>query len=161
MTGRPGGYALNAPIQTPPPRGRGARSNLSGRFETTSREAFDDGWSGGDETPPRLARIVLRDTSRSIITANNSPAITFDPSINPSMPNSKHTSLPGTQTVGLPQSVPSSPDMQFSRSYRTRWRSAPVRVSQRMTPSSLRMEHDSRHQPWANSPSPSPPGSCA
>ncbi len=83
MTERPGGYALNAPIQTPPPRGRGARSNLSGRFEATSREAFDDGWNDGDETPPALATIVLKDTSRSIIATNNSPDISFDQSINP------------------------------------------------------------------------------
>ena len=83
MTERPGGYALNAPIQTPPPRGRGARSNLSGRFEATSREAFDDGWGAGDEIPPQLATIVLKDTSRSIIATNNSPDIAFDQSINP------------------------------------------------------------------------------
>ena len=87
MTERPGGYALNAPIQTPPPRGRGARSNLSGRFEATSREAFDDGWgdgwSDGDEAPPALATIVLKDTSRTIIATNNSPDISFDQSINP------------------------------------------------------------------------------
>jgi DNA repair photolyase len=87
MTERPGGYALNAPIQTPPPRGRGARSNLSGRFEATSREAFDDGWGAGwedeDGAPPKLATIVLKDTSRSIIATNNSPDISFDQSINP------------------------------------------------------------------------------
>lgn len=83
MTERPGGYALNAPSLAPPPRGRGARSNLSGRFEATSREAFDDGWSDGDETPPKLATIVLKDTSRSIIATNNSPDISFDQSINP------------------------------------------------------------------------------
>jgi len=64
-------------------RGRGARSNASGRFETTARVAFDDGWSSLDEDPPPLRTEVQVDASRSIITSNNSPDIPFDQSINP------------------------------------------------------------------------------
>ena len=64
-------------------RGRGARSNASGRFEPTARIAFDDGWSTLDEAPPPLCTEVQADTSRSIITTNHSPDIPFDQSINP------------------------------------------------------------------------------
>ena len=88
MTERPGGYALNAPQEAPPlhrpgARGRGARSNVSGRHETLAREVFDDGWTEADGTPPRLATTVLRDASKSIVSTNRSPDISFDQSINP------------------------------------------------------------------------------
>ena len=97
MTERPGGYALNAPQEPSHPphpsargsrvRGRGARSNSSGRFETEQREAFDDGWNDGwqaDDPPaPQLGTTVLRDASRSIVATNRSPDISFDQSINP------------------------------------------------------------------------------
>ena len=63
-------------------RGRGARSNGSGRFETERRETFDDGWEslsslGAFKTEVRIER------ARSIITTNDSPDISFDQSINP------------------------------------------------------------------------------
>ena len=63
-------------------RGRGARTNVSGRFEAERREAFDDGWEGlGDlqvfETE------VRHEPARTIITRNDSPDISFDRSINP------------------------------------------------------------------------------
>tara|TARA_R110000868_G_scaffold158190_4_gene386164 strand:+ start:19014 stop:19295 length:282 start_codon:yes stop_codon:yes gene_type:complete len=83
MTERPGGFALNAPFQAPPPRGRGARSNFSGRYEASTREAFDDGWGVGDAEPAKLSTVVLKDTSRSIISTNSSPDISFEQSINP------------------------------------------------------------------------------
>ena len=93
MTERPGGYALNAPqaaasagSPTAPgagARGRGARSNASGRYEAFAREAFDDGWTDADAEPPRLGTTVLKDTSRSIVATNSSPDISFDQSINP------------------------------------------------------------------------------
>jgi len=88
MTERPGGYALNAPqeassLHRPGARGRGARSNASGRHEALEREAFNDGWTEADGTPQRLATMVLRDTSKSIISTNQSPDISFDQSINP------------------------------------------------------------------------------
>jgi DNA repair photolyase len=61
--------------------GRGALSNASGRFEKETRVLVDDGWSEDDE--PSLRTEILRDTSRTIITRNNSPDISFSQSINP------------------------------------------------------------------------------
>lgn len=64
-------------------RGRGARSNQSGRYEPEAREAFDDGWllDDADVTPLRTTLSV--ETAKTIITRNNSPDIGFDRSINP------------------------------------------------------------------------------
>jgi len=64
-------------------RGRGARSNSSGRYERETRVLVDDGWTNEDEAPPPLKTEVLRDSSRTIITRNASPDISFDRSINP------------------------------------------------------------------------------
>jgi DNA repair photolyase len=64
-------------------RGRGALSNASGRYERETRVVVDDGWTREDEAPPPLKTEVLRDSSRSIITRNKSPDISFDQSINP------------------------------------------------------------------------------
>jgi len=63
-------------------RGRGARSNESGRFEPERRVLFDDGWESLSEAPG-LATQVTVETARSIVTRNNSPDISFDRSINP------------------------------------------------------------------------------
>ncbi len=63
-------------------RGRGAQSNDSGRFEAEARVAFDDGWQSLDELPPFKTTVSL-DTSRKVITRNDSPDIGFDRSINP------------------------------------------------------------------------------
>ena len=49
-------------------RGRGARSNATGRFESQSREAFDDGWTGADAAPPALRTTVTSEAARTIIT---------------------------------------------------------------------------------------------
>ncbi|HEY3638326.1 MAG TPA: PA0069 family radical SAM protein [Rhizomicrobium sp.] len=64
-------------------RGRGAQSNVSGRYERETRILVDDGWTQDDEAPPVLKTEVLRDSSRTIITRNKSPDISFDQSINP------------------------------------------------------------------------------
>src|ERR1700729_4507667 len=63
-------------------RGRGAQSNASGRYEAEARVAFDDGWQSLEELPPFKTTVTL-DTSRKVITRNESPDIGFDPSINP------------------------------------------------------------------------------
>ena len=63
-------------------RGRGALSNDVGRYEPNSRVLCDDGWSGED-IAPAIKTEVLRDSSRTIITRNKSPDISFDQSINP------------------------------------------------------------------------------
>ncbi|MGI9403358.1 MAG: PA0069 family radical SAM protein [Hyphomicrobium sp.] len=63
-------------------RGRGARSNHTGRFEAERREAFDDGWEGlGDLDAFKTE--VKEEAARTIMTRNDSPDISFDRSINP------------------------------------------------------------------------------
>ncbi|WP_416899557.1 MAG: PA0069 family radical SAM protein [Minwuia sp.] len=67
-------------------RGRGARSNASGRFEREARVWVDDGWGGpeewqGDATGQRTTETP--DATRTIIARNQSPDISFDRSINP------------------------------------------------------------------------------
>ena len=66
-----------------PRKGRGAASNRSARYESISREAFDDGWGDYHEPAIKLATSLTRDCSRSVITYNESPDIPFDRSINP------------------------------------------------------------------------------
>jgi len=44
--------------------------------------AFDDGWQGLEDLPP-FKTTVTADTTRKIITRNDSPDISFDRSINP------------------------------------------------------------------------------
>jgi DNA repair photolyase len=63
--------------------GRGAVSNLQGRFEHTKRERIDDGWGSLDEALPPLETTVRPDPARSIISRNQSPDVGFDQSINP------------------------------------------------------------------------------
>src|SRR5918911_289120 len=63
-------------------RGRGAQSNASSRYEPLARVAFDDGWQNFDELPPFKTSVNL-DSTRRIITRNDSPDISFDRSINP------------------------------------------------------------------------------
>ena len=75
-------------------KGRGAITNSSGRFESCSHEAFDDGWEGlpyerseyfgyipENESRPKTE--VQADASRSILVYNDSPDLPFDRSINP------------------------------------------------------------------------------
>jgi len=66
-------------------KGRGAVSNASGRYERHARVLMDDGWSAGAafEETSSLQTEVLTDSSRTIITRNSSPDISFDRSINP------------------------------------------------------------------------------
>jgi len=63
-------------------RGRGARSNRSGRFEAEVREDFDDGWGSLAELEAFKTEVRV-ERARNIITTNNSPDIGFDRSINP------------------------------------------------------------------------------
>jgi DNA repair photolyase len=63
-------------------RGRGSLSNATGRYEPQARVAFDDGWQGLEDLPP-FKTTVTADTTRKIITRNDSPDISFDRSINP------------------------------------------------------------------------------
>lgn len=63
-------------------RGRGAVSNVSGRFEAQNRVVFDDGWGTLDDDTALRTEVVVENPKR-IITRNTSPDIGFDRSINP------------------------------------------------------------------------------
>ena len=67
----------------PPPKGRGAQSNATGRYESLVREDFDDGWTPDDAEPKKLRTVLHLERARRIITTNDSPDIGFDQSINP------------------------------------------------------------------------------
>jgi len=73
-------------FQSKAQKGRGAVSNLQGRYELQARERFDDGWTAQDEdeadTPPRKT-IVIHEQAKSILTRNASPDIPFSVSLNP------------------------------------------------------------------------------
>jgi DNA repair photolyase len=64
-------------------KGRGARSNASGRYEAQQREGFDDGWTLEDPEPVQLETTVSPEKARVIITRNDSPDVGFSASINP------------------------------------------------------------------------------
>ncbi|CUW43963.1 hypothetical protein B3286c1_1284 [Brucella vulpis] len=63
-------------------RGRGAGINPSGRFESTVRQEFDDGWATLEELPAFKTDVQI-EKPRTIITRNDSPDTSFDRSINP------------------------------------------------------------------------------
>jgi len=65
------------------PRGRGARSNPDNRFASHRSELVDDGWGSLDQEAPPLRTSLTKDTSRSVISYNQSPDVGFDRSINP------------------------------------------------------------------------------
>jgi len=78
---RPPG-ADQAPVIADRRRGRGAQSNLTGRFDTEVREACDDGWDVLADLPVFKTEVRLEQAKR-IIATNTSPDIGFDQSINP------------------------------------------------------------------------------
>ncbi|HEX4709299.1 PA0069 family radical SAM protein [Phenylobacterium sp.] len=65
------------------PRGRGARTNATGRYEAQVREGFDDGWTPDDVEPVQLATTVSPEKAKLVITRNDSPDVGFSASINP------------------------------------------------------------------------------
>ena len=77
-----GAGVLGTSVEHERRRGRGTLSNTSGRYEPIARIAFDDGWQSLEELPP-FATTVTTDSTRKIITRNQSPDIPFDRSINP------------------------------------------------------------------------------
>ena len=62
--------------------GRGATVNPAGRFERLSID-YEPHESAGDETTRTVATEFYRDTSKSILTSNDSPDVPMDVSINP------------------------------------------------------------------------------
>jgi len=65
------------------PRGRGAVINPDNRYSRTTREELDDGWGNLDAPLEPLRTTLTVDTSRTVITYNDSPDVGFDRSINP------------------------------------------------------------------------------
>ncbi len=87
MTKRDKGLRAAKQIQGAPPidrerrRGRGARSNITSRYDEERRAGFDDGW----ETLGSLDAFktqVIYETAKTIIATNDSPDIGFNQSIN-------------------------------------------------------------------------------
>lgn len=89
-------------------KGRGAVSNLQGRYEVLAREAIDDGWSPGNaetgadadntgdanananadtnseaDDAPALKTQVIEERAKSILSRNQSPDVPFSVSLNP------------------------------------------------------------------------------
>jgi DNA repair photolyase len=63
-------------------RGRGARSNVSSRYDDERRSDFDDEW-GSLATLSTFKTEVRHERAKSIIARNDSPDISFEQSINP------------------------------------------------------------------------------
>ena len=71
-------------LSSTPHKGRGAVSNLQGRYELQQREAFDDGWEPDPDSPaPSWKTQVIEEQAKSILTRNASPDIPFSVSLNP------------------------------------------------------------------------------
>ncbi|WP_298409953.1 PA0069 family radical SAM protein [Janthinobacterium sp.] len=71
-------------------KGRGAVSNLQGRYEVHARAGFDDGWSvgglgemAGEQGAPGWKTQVSDEQARTILTRNASPDLPFNVSLNP------------------------------------------------------------------------------
>lgn len=70
-------------MATPAVKGRGARSNATGRYEATQAVDFDDGWTSDDAEAAPLRTTLTPEHARTIIAKNTSPDVGFDRSINP------------------------------------------------------------------------------
>ncbi|HWH74358.1 MAG TPA: radical SAM protein, partial [Methylibium sp.] len=68
-----------------PIKGRGTPIRIAHRYEAVQREAVDDGWArepeDGEPPPPRTE--VREERVRSILSANDSPDVPFEWSVNP------------------------------------------------------------------------------
>jgi DNA repair photolyase len=78
----PAGEPVAPAIDRERRRGRGAVTNVTGRYEPVAKVVFDDGWQSLEELPPFKTEVTI-DSTRKIITRNDSPDISFDRSINP------------------------------------------------------------------------------
>ncbi len=64
-------------------KGRGAVSNLQGRYEVNGREEFDDGWERDEDEATGVRTVVSDEVAKSILSRNSSPDIPFNVSLNP------------------------------------------------------------------------------
>jgi DNA repair photolyase len=75
-------------VMLPPPslkaqKGRGAVSNMQGRYELNAREAYDDGWEREEEEAKPWKTQVTDEICKSILSRNASPDLPFSVSLNP------------------------------------------------------------------------------
>ncbi|MYN25579.1 PA0069 family radical SAM protein [Duganella levis] len=75
-------------VMLPPPslkakKGRGAVSNMQGRYELNAREAYDDGWEREEEEERPWKTHVTEEICKSILSRNASPDLPFSVSLNP------------------------------------------------------------------------------
>ena len=64
-------------------KGRGAVSNLQGRYEVNGRERFDDGWEHDLDDAGAVRTVVTDEVAKTILSRNTSPDIPFSVSLNP------------------------------------------------------------------------------
>jgi len=72
-----------APLQAQ--KGRGAVTNIAGRYETQVTETIDDGWSHDDDPAVKRAGStqVTHEIAKTILSRNQSPDLPFSVSLNP------------------------------------------------------------------------------
>ncbi|MYM36124.1 PA0069 family radical SAM protein [Duganella sp. FT94W] len=75
-------------VMLPPPsltarKGRGAVSNMQGRYELNAREAYDDGWEREEAEQKPWKTQVTEEICKSILSRNASPDLPFSVSLNP------------------------------------------------------------------------------
>jgi DNA repair photolyase len=80
---------VEAQVMLPPAsrkalKGRGAVSNLQGRYEVHGRESYDDGWAHDEEEGVSVFKTHVTDEiARTILSRNQSPDLPFGVSLNP------------------------------------------------------------------------------
>jgi DNA repair photolyase len=79
------GQVMLPPRPLAPSKGRGAVSNLQGRYEVNGRESFDDGWVDADQDgeAPAFKTQVTDEYAKTILSRNASPDVPFNVSLNP------------------------------------------------------------------------------
>ena len=77
-------HSMLPPRPLAPRKGRGAVSNIQGRYEVNGREGFDDGWTHDDEDEAPVFRTQVTDEyAKTILSRNASPDVPFNVSLNP------------------------------------------------------------------------------
>jgi DNA repair photolyase len=80
------GQVMLPPKPLVPRKGRGAVSNVQGRYEVNGREGFDDGWVHDDDedgAPTPFKTQVTDEFAKTILSRNASPDVPFNVSLNP------------------------------------------------------------------------------
>ncbi len=80
-------HVMLPPRPLAPTKGRGAVSNVQGRYEVNARDSFDDGWTRDDDGDGDAAlpfkTTVTDEFAKTILSRNTSPDIPFNVSLNP------------------------------------------------------------------------------